>query len=84
MDAGALNEEQLEHGSMRVADWYRVESTDGGPWAATSDADRATLAADAYAAQLDELDAMLGSRPHRLATFAEALTVQRLAESILD
>jgi len=70
-------------GSMRVADWYRVESTDGGPWTATSDADRPALAAAAYAAQLDELDAMLSGRPHRLATFDEALAVQRLAESIL-
>lgn len=71
-------------GSMRVVDWYRVESTDGGTWTATNETDRPTLAAAAYAAQLDELDAMLSGRPHRLATFQEALAVQRLAESILS
>jgi len=69
--------------SMRIADWYRVESTDGGPWTTSFREERPALAAAAYAAQLNELDAMLSGRAHRLATFTEALVVQSLAESIL-
>lgn len=70
-------------GSIRVADWYRVARSSGDAWEPIGDDDRPALADAAYRAQLDELDAMLSGRPHRIATFAEALAVQRVVEQLL-
>ena len=46
--------------------------------------DRATLAADAYTAQLDALSSMLDGAPTTIPTFAEAFAVQEVVEAILS
>ncbi len=70
--------------SLRIVDWYRLQSTSGGEWDDVLGTDRSELAADAYASQLDELSKMLAGEPHRIATFAEALAVQELVEQMLS
>ncbi|NND73492.1 MAG: Gfo/Idh/MocA family oxidoreductase [Ilumatobacter sp.] len=70
-------------GCLRIWDWYRLQSFDGEGWGDRLGDDRVALGAAAYAAQLDELSAMLAGEPHRIATFAEALAVQRLVEQTL-
>jgi len=70
-------------GSLRAADWYHLQSTDGGDWTHLLGTDRAQLGAAAYAAQLGELARMLDGEPHQIATFAEALAVQELVEQLL-
>ncbi len=71
-------------GSLRIVDWYRLQVTTGGEWEDLLGTDRPALAARAYAAQLDELSKLLDGRPSRIATFAEALAVQELVETILS
>lgn len=69
--------------SMRVWDWYRLQIDDGGGWADVLGSDRQSLGAEAYAAQLAALSAMLRGEPNPIATFAEALAVQELVEDVL-
>jgi predicted dehydrogenase len=71
-------------GSLRIWDWYRLQSTDGGEWSDVLGTDRSQLAADAYADQLDQLSKMLSGDSSTIATFSEALAVQELVEAILD
>ena len=70
-------------GSLRAADWYHLQSSDGGEWTHLLGTDRTQLGAAAYAAQLGELARMLDGQPHQIATFAEALAVQELVEQLL-
>lgn len=71
-------------GSLRIWDWYRLQTADGDGWSDALGSDRATLAADAYSAQLDALSSMLDDEPTTIATFAEALAVQEVVEAILS
>lgn len=72
-----------EDGAVRLLDWYRLQAVGGDGWTDVLGEDRAELAAAAYAAQLDELAALLRGDPSSIATFAEALAVQELAEATL-
>jgi predicted dehydrogenase len=70
-------------GSLRLVDWYHLQSSDGGDWQHLLGTDRAELGANAYGRQLGELSKMLSGEPHSIATFAEALAVQELVEQML-
>lgn len=70
-------------GSLRLVDWYHLQSSDEGGWQHLLGTDRAELGANAYAGQLGELSKMLTGEPHSIATFAEALAVQELVEQML-
>ncbi len=70
-------------GSLRITDWYHLQRASGGDWQQLLGANRSVLAADAYSAQLGELSKMLDCQKHSIATFAEALAVQDLVESVL-
>ncbi len=71
-------------GSLRAAGWYHLQETTGGDWQHLLGTDRASLAANAYAAQLGELSKMLAGEEHSIATFSEALAVQELVEASLE
>ncbi|MFK8022631.1 MAG: Gfo/Idh/MocA family protein [Ilumatobacter sp.] len=71
-------------GASRVWNWYRLQSSDGSEWIDRGAVDPAVSSAAAYAAQLGELSEMLAGRPHTIATFDEALTVQELVERLLE
>lgn len=69
--------------SHRVADFYAVSTSDGGAFERVTPTNldpRST----SLRAQLDDLEAMIAGRPHRLATLEEALRVQRLIEALLQ
>ncbi len=69
--------------SWRLVNWYGLEHcTRHGAWKPAIDSERAGGPA-AYAAQLDNLVAMVSGQPHTLATFEEALAVQRCVEALL-
>jgi len=70
-------------GSLRLVDWYHLQSSDGGDWQDLLGTDRVELGANAYISQLNELSKMLSGDPHSIATFAEALAVQELVEQML-
>lgn len=70
-------------GALRIWDWYHLQADTGSGWGDVFSADRATLAAAAYARQLDHLAAMMDGNDHSLATFAEALAVQERIEQLL-
>ena len=69
--------------ARRIWDWYRPQDAEGSEWADLLGNDRAELGANAYAGQLGDLDDMVAGRPHRIATFREALEVQELVEHLL-
>jgi predicted dehydrogenase len=69
--------------SHRVVDFYAVSTSDGGAFERVTPTNldpRST----SLRAQLDDLEAMIAGRPHRLATLEEALRVQRLIEAMLQ
>lgn len=68
--------------SWRVAEFYQLWRSDGGPFTRT-DRDPADPRAVSLAAQLDHLDLCVRGQPHLLATPEEALAVQELVEAIL-
>ncbi len=69
--------------SWRLTNWYGYAVADhGAPWTPGLDDDAASGPA-AYAAQLAGLAALVEGRPNTLATFAEALEVQRIVEALL-
>lgn len=70
--------------SYRLTNWYQYATANrGGEWeSALSPAESAGPAA--FAAQLDQLSRLIRGEPNTLATFAEALEVQRVAESLLE
>jgi predicted dehydrogenase len=69
--------------SVRLWDWYRLQTTSGDEWVDAQPADRARLGAEAYAAQLGELSKLLAGETSAIATFSEALAVQELIEAVL-
>ncbi|MGY9073688.1 MAG: Gfo/Idh/MocA family protein [Acidimicrobiales bacterium] len=71
-------------GSMRIWDWYNLHRTDGDAWTDVFAAERPSLAAAAFKAQLDQLHLMLNGEPNGLATFREAFNVQELVEAMLQ
>jgi len=69
--------------SFRLSNWYQLTTAaDDGPWEPVL-TDEQSSGAAAYAAQLGDLAALIEGGPHRLATFAEGLAVQRLVEDLL-
>lgn len=69
--------------SWRLTNWYEYSSADsGGAWEAALDPESAGGPA-AFAAQLDQLHRLIHGQPNTLATFAEALTVQRVVEAMV-
>lgn len=69
--------------SWRLTNWYGYAVADAGePWRPGLDAETASGPA-AYAAQLGQLAALVEGRPHTLATFSEALDVQRVVEALV-
>lgn len=73
-----------ERGAIRMRDWYALErrGADGG-WAPAMPGGVEDLRAQAGQRQLDQLAALLEGRPQTLATFDEALAVQRTIEAML-
>ena len=69
--------------SYRLYDWNRLKSSDGGDW-------RGELThmkdprQDGYMRMLDNFLAQLGGKPHTMASFREALSVQELIERLLE
>jgi predicted dehydrogenase len=71
-------------GAMRMRDWYGLERGDGsGGWTPALPGSVDELRATAAARQLDQLAALLDGKPQTLATFDEALAVQRTIEGML-
>jgi len=70
--------------SYQFREFYQLWQSDGGPWSEVIDwscgEDPRT---SALQRQLTELDKCLHGRPHKLATAAEALAVQKLIEAML-
>lgn len=69
--------------SHRVADFYAVSTSDGGAFERVTP-EGIDPRSTSLRAQLDDLEAMIAGRPHRLATLEEALRVQRLIEGMLQ
>jgi 1,5-anhydro-D-fructose reductase (1,5-anhydro-D-mannitol-forming) len=72
--------------SFRIREWYRLEtcSVDRSEWTPVTLPDQPSPALAAYQAQLDQLDLMAEGASHTLATFDEALTIQKVVEQILQ
>ena len=72
--------------SFRIREWYRLEtcSVDQSEWTPVTLPDQPSPALAAYRAQLDQLDLMAEGASHTLATFDEALTIQKVVEQILQ
>lgn len=68
--------------SYRIFDWNQLFSSDGGPW------ERglphiADPREEGYVRMLDNFQAQLEGRPHTMASFSQALSVQELIEAML-
>ena len=73
-----------EGGAIRMRDWYALERLGAdGAWAPAMPGGVEDLRAQAGQRQLDQLAALLEGRPQTLATFDEALAVQRTIEAML-
>jgi predicted dehydrogenase len=73
-----------ERGAIRMRDWYALERLGAdGAWAPAMPGGVEDLRAQAGQRQLDQLAALLEGRPQTLATFDEALAVQRTIEAML-
>lgn len=72
-----------DKGAIRMRDWYALERRDGERWVSAMEGDVEALRAAAGLRQLDQLAALLEGKPHTLASFAEALDVQRTIEGML-
>ncbi len=68
--------------SYRIFDWNQLFSSDGGPWERGL-AHIADPREEGYVRMLDNFHAQLEGRPHTMASFAEALSVQELVEGML-
>ena len=70
--------------SWRLTNWYQYSTTTrGGEWTRGLSDEQAAGPA-AYAAQLGQLADLVHGEPQTLATFAEALEVQRIVERMLE
>ena len=73
-----------DRGAIRMRDWYALERRDGtGAWHPAMPGGVEDLRAQAGQRQLDQLAALVEGRPQTLASFAEALDVQRTIEAML-
>jgi predicted dehydrogenase len=73
-----------EGGAIRMRDWYALERRGAnGGWVPAMPGGVEDLRAQAGQRQLDQLAALLEGRPQTLATFDEALAVQRTIEAML-
>ncbi len=72
-----------DRASLRILDWYRLQTSDGDEWSDLLGDDRGALGGEAYRSQLDQLALLLDDKPNSIASFGEALAVQELVESIL-
>lgn len=70
--------------SIRIWNWYMLQSTTGSDWQDILGTDRVQAGKDAYTAQLGQLALMLEGKPHTIASFQEALAVQKLVEEMLN
>ncbi len=72
--------------SFRIREWYRLETCgiNESEWTSVPLPDQPSPALAAYQAQLDQLDLMAQGADHGLATFDEALAVQKIVEQILQ
>ena len=68
--------------SYRVFDWNQLFSSDGGPWERGL-SHIADPREEGYRRMLDNFVAQLEGRPHTMASFAQALSVQELVEAML-
>lgn len=83
---GDTNEWLVEgdRGAMRMRDWSRLERREpSGTWVPAFAGSLDDLRARAAQSQLDQLAALLDGKPQTLATFEEALAVQRTIEAML-
>ena len=71
-------------GSLRVWDWYQLQAATADSWVDLFSSNRDQLGADAYSAQLHQLDRMMNREEHTIATFDEALSVQESVEALLS
>jgi predicted dehydrogenase len=72
-----------EQKSYRINDWFNLFESAGGPWQASlPEIEDARGAAMAH--QLRNLSNLLGGAGHTMASFEEALAVQRLVEAMLE
>ena len=73
-----------ETGAIRMRDWYALERRDAtGVWKPAMAGGVEDLRAQAGQRQLDQLAALLEGRAQTLASFSEALDVQRTIEAML-
>jgi hypothetical protein len=68
---------------LRLLDWFRLNDHAPGRGVAAFPGLPEDPRDAAFRAQLDQLHAMLSGRPHSLADFATALSVQRVVEAML-
>ncbi|MEQ6250316.1 Gfo/Idh/MocA family oxidoreductase [Sulfitobacter sp. HNIBRBA3233] len=68
--------------SRRISEFYKLSTSSGGEFTPLG-AEPADPRAASLGAQLDDLVLCMAGQPHRLATPAEALRVQRLVEGML-
>lgn len=69
--------------SYRINDWFNLFESDGGPWRASLPEIEDARAA-AMQQQLRNLSNLLAGAGHTMASFDEALAVQRLVEAMLE
>jgi len=67
----------------RLTNWYQFMTCERGSAWTQALSEQESSGPAAYRAQLDQLSALVTGEPQTLATFAEALTVQRVVEQML-
>lgn len=73
-----------QRNSWRLTNWYEYSTAErGGPWTPGLSPQESSGPA-AYGAQLDQVASLVSGQEQTLATFAEALQVQRIVEAMLD
>ena len=70
-------------GAIRMRDWYALERRISERWAPAIEGATDALRLQAGQRQLDQLAALLEGRRHTLASFDDALAVQRTIEGLL-
>jgi len=69
--------------SVRLSDWSDVSVSSGSPWA-PEPTEGTNLRADSNARFFDDLRALIDGSNSKLASFDDALSVQRIVETIID
>lgn len=70
-----------ERGALRLHDWRQLERSEGGNWKPVREAREPD---GPGSGQLNAIAAWLAGQPHPLASFTEALDVQRCVEELLN